>query len=40
MGKSSHFSTKSVFGQLISLIDDSQIRKEDKKHKTSKKKEK
>ena len=28
MSKNSHFSTKSVFGQLISLIDDSLIRKE------------
>ena len=31
MGKNSNFSTKSVFGQLISLIDDSVIRKEVKK---------
>ncbi|MGB6092909.1 MAG: DUF4372 domain-containing protein [Moheibacter sp.] len=31
MGKNSHFSTKSVFGQLISLIDDSIIKKEVKK---------
>ena len=31
MSKSNHFSTKSVFGQLISLIDDSIIRKEVKK---------
>ncbi len=31
MGKNSHFSTKSVFGQLISLIDDSLIKKEVKK---------
>lgn len=31
MGKSNHFSTKSVFGQLISLIDDSIIKKEVKK---------
>lgn len=31
MGKNSHFSTKSVFGQLISLIDDSIIQKEVKK---------
>lgn len=28
MGKNSHFSTKSVFGQLISLIDDSLIKRE------------
>ena len=28
MGKSTYFSSKSVFGQLISLIDDSMIRKE------------
>ena len=31
MSKSNHFSTKSVFGQLISLIEDSLIRKEVKK---------
>jgi len=31
MGKNSHFSTKSVFGQLISLIDDSLITREVKK---------
>ena len=31
MSKSNHFSTKSVFGQLISLIDDSLIKKEVKK---------
>ena len=31
MGKSNYFSSKSVFGQLISLIDDSMIRKEVKK---------
>ena len=31
MGKNSHFSTKSVFGQLISLIDDAIITKEVKK---------
>jgi hypothetical protein len=31
MGKSTYFSSKSVFGQLISLIDDSLIRKEVKK---------
>lgn len=31
MGKSTHFSSKSVFGQLISLIDDSMIRREVKK---------
>ncbi len=31
MSKSSHFSTKSVFGQLISLIDDSMIKREVKK---------
>jgi len=31
MSKNSHFSTKSVFGQLISLLDDSMIRKEVKK---------
>ena len=31
MGKSNYFSSKSVFGQLISLIDDSLIRKEVKK---------
>ncbi len=31
MSKNSHFSTKSVFGQLISLIDESIIRKEVKK---------
>ncbi|MCZ2100215.1 MAG: DUF4372 domain-containing protein [Chitinophagales bacterium] len=31
MSKSNHFSTKSVFGQLISLIDDSIITKEVKK---------
>jgi hypothetical protein len=31
MGKNSHFSTKSVFGQLISLIDDALIQKEVKK---------
>jgi hypothetical protein len=31
MSKSNHFSTKSVFGQLISLIDDSLVRKEVKK---------
>lgn len=28
MGKSTYFSSKSVFGQLISLIDDSMIRRE------------
>ncbi|WP_158615230.1 MULTISPECIES: hypothetical protein [Flavobacterium] len=27
MGKNKYFSTKSVFGQLISLIDDSMIQK-------------
>ena len=32
MGKNKYFSTKSVFGQLISLIDDSMIRKAVKKH--------
>lgn len=31
MSKSNHFSTKSVFGQLISLIDDSMIKREVKK---------
>ncbi|WP_277871386.1 DUF4372 domain-containing protein [Pseudotamlana carrageenivorans] len=31
MSKSTYFSSKSVFGQLISLIDDSMIRKEVKK---------
>lgn len=31
MGKSTYFSSKSVFGQLISLIDDAMIRKEVKK---------
>src|SRR5690554_4364550 len=31
MSKSSHFSSKSVFGQLISLIDDSMIKEEVKK---------
>ncbi|WP_160129640.1 IS4 family transposase [Kordia antarctica] len=31
MGKSTYFSSKSVFGQLISLIDDSMIKKEVKK---------
>ncbi|MEO5788256.1 DUF4372 domain-containing protein [Gelidibacter sp.] len=31
MGKSNYFSRKSVFGQLISLIDDSLVRKEVKK---------
>ena len=31
MTKSNHFSTKSVFGQLISLIDDSLVKKEVKK---------
>lgn len=31
MSKNSHFSTKSVFGQLVSLIDDSIIQKEVKK---------
>src|SRR5699024_2787784 len=31
MGKSTYFSSKSVFGQLISLIDDSMIRREVKK---------
>ena len=31
MSKSNHFSTKSVFGQLISLIDDSLIKKDVKK---------
>jgi hypothetical protein len=31
MGKSNYFSSKSVFGQLISLIDDSMIKKEVKK---------
>ncbi len=31
MGKSNYFSSKSVFGQLISLLDDSMIRKEVKK---------
>src|SRR5690554_5434102 len=31
MGKSTHFSSKSVFGQLISLIDDSMIKREVKK---------
>ncbi len=31
MGKSNYFSSKSVFGQLISLIDDSMIRREVKK---------
>ena len=31
MSKSNHFSTKSVFGQLISLIDDSLVKKEVKK---------
>lgn len=32
MGKNKYFSTKSVFGQLISLIDDSMIQKSVKKH--------
>lgn len=32
MGKNKYFSTKSVFGQLISLIDDSMIQKAVKKH--------
>lgn len=32
MGKNKYFSTKSVFGQLISLIDDSMISKAVKKH--------
>ncbi|WP_309607479.1 IS4 family transposase [Flavobacterium sp.] len=32
MGKNKYFSTKSVFGQLISLIDDSMIKKAVKKH--------
>jgi Transposase DDE domain/Domain of unknown function (DUF4372) len=32
MGKNRYFSTKSVFGQLISLIDDSMIQKAVKKH--------
>ena len=32
MGKSNYFSSKSVFGQLISLIDDSIIKKEVKKY--------
>ncbi|MEZ7526340.1 DUF4372 domain-containing protein [Cloacibacterium normanense] len=31
MSKSNHFCKKSVFGQLISLIDDSLIKKEVKK---------
>jgi hypothetical protein len=31
MGKSTYFSSKSVFGQLISLIDDSMIKREVKK---------
>ncbi len=32
MGKNKYFSTKSVFGQLISLIDDSMISKAVQKH--------
>lgn len=36
MGKSKYFSTKSVFGQLISLIDDSMISMAVKKHKSDK----
>jgi hypothetical protein len=32
MGKNKYFSTKSVFGQLISLIDDSMIKRAVKKH--------
>jgi chromosome condensin MukBEF MukE localization factor len=32
MGKNKYFSTKSVFEQLISLIDDSMIQKAVKKH--------
>ena len=32
MGKTKYFSSKSVFGQLISLIDDSMIRDAVKKH--------
>ena len=32
MGKNKYFSTKSVFGQLISLIDDSMIKGDVKKH--------
>ena len=32
MDKSNYFSSKSVFGQLISLIDDSLIRKEVEKY--------
>ena len=32
MGKSSYFSSKSVFGQLISLIDDKKIQSAVKKH--------
>jgi hypothetical protein len=31
MGKNTYFSSKSVFGQLISLIDDSTLQKEVKK---------
>ncbi len=36
MGKNKYFSTKSVFGQLISLIDDSMITKAVKKHNSDK----
>jgi hypothetical protein len=32
MGKNKYFSLKSVFGQLISLVDDSMISKAVKKH--------
>ena len=32
MGKNKYFSTKSVFGQLISLIDDSMVQKAVKNH--------
>jgi hypothetical protein len=32
MGKNKYFSLKSVFGQLISLVDDSMISKGVKKH--------
>jgi hypothetical protein len=32
MGKNKYFSSKSVFGQLISLVDDSMISKVVKKH--------
>lgn len=34
MGKNKYFSTKTVFGQLISLLDDSMISKAVKKHKS------